>query len=105
MATASSRQGGSRAHRWVPTVILDTAQAPEPGKAERSAVPGPFRRACLYETILEKLVALVSFGGALMMHLGKGEIESFLTVRLDAAERQRVLHHLGGCSPCRRRLR
>jgi tetratricopeptide (TPR) repeat protein len=40
-----------------------------------------------------------------MMHLGKGEIESFLTGRLDTAERKRMLHHLGGCSPCRRRLR
>ncbi|HET9208829.1 MAG TPA: zf-HC2 domain-containing protein [Thermoanaerobaculia bacterium] len=40
-----------------------------------------------------------------MMHLGKGEIEGFLTGRLDAAERKRILHHLGGCSPCRRRLR
>jgi tetratricopeptide (TPR) repeat protein len=40
-----------------------------------------------------------------MTHLGKGEIESFLTGRLNVAERKRMLHHLGGCSPCRRRLR
>lgn len=40
-----------------------------------------------------------------MMHLGKGEIESFLTGRLDRAKRTRLLHHLSGCSPCRRRLR
>jgi tetratricopeptide (TPR) repeat protein len=40
-----------------------------------------------------------------MMHLGKGEIEGFLTGRLDSADRQRLLHHLCSCSPCRRRLR
>jgi len=40
-----------------------------------------------------------------MMHLGKGEIESFLTGRLEGAERKRLLQHLTGCSPCRRRLR
>ncbi|PYQ59618.1 MAG: hypothetical protein DMF53_18485 [Acidobacteria bacterium] len=40
-----------------------------------------------------------------MTHLGKGEIGDFLTGRLEPADRQRVLHHLGGCSPCRRRLR
>ncbi len=39
------------------------------------------------------------------MHLGKGEIGDFLTGRLESADRQRVLHHLGGCSPCRKRLR
>jgi tetratricopeptide (TPR) repeat protein len=43
--------------------------------------------------------------GALMMHIGKEEIEGFLTGRLDAAESKRMLHHLGGCFPCRRRLR
>jgi tetratricopeptide (TPR) repeat protein len=40
-----------------------------------------------------------------MTHLGKEEIGDFLTGRLDAANRQRVLQHLDGCSPCRRRLR
>jgi tetratricopeptide (TPR) repeat protein len=40
-----------------------------------------------------------------MTHLGKGEIGDFLTGRLDTADRQRALHHLGGCSPCRQRLR
>jgi len=40
-----------------------------------------------------------------MMHLGKGEILGFLSGQLEAADRQRVLHHLGGCSSCRRRLR
>lgn len=40
-----------------------------------------------------------------MMHLGKGEIESFLTGRLEAAARQRALRHLGGCSSCRRCLK
>lgn len=40
-----------------------------------------------------------------MTHLGKGEFESFLTDRLDAADRKRVLRHLSGCSSCRRRLR
>jgi len=39
-----------------------------------------------------------------MVHLGKGEIESFLTGRLDGAERKRLLQHLSGCSPCGRRL-
>src|SRR3954464_14725542 len=39
-----------------------------------------------------------------MTHLGKGEIGDFLTGRLDAADRERVLRHLGGCSPCRKRL-
>ncbi|MFL6234913.1 MAG: zf-HC2 domain-containing protein [Thermoanaerobaculia bacterium] len=39
-----------------------------------------------------------------MAHLGKGEIGDFLTGRLELADRQRVLRHLGGCSPCRRRL-
>ena len=40
-----------------------------------------------------------------MTHLGKKEIGDFLTGRLGAAARQRVLRHLDGCSPCRRRLR
>src|SRR3954465_13424316 len=40
-----------------------------------------------------------------MMHLGKGGIESFLTGRLEGAERKRLLQHLTDCSPCRRRLR
>jgi tetratricopeptide (TPR) repeat protein len=40
-----------------------------------------------------------------MMHLGKGEIGDFLSGRLDAAARQRVLRHLGSCSPCRQRLK
>ncbi len=40
-----------------------------------------------------------------MMHIGKEEIGDFLTGRLDVADRKRMLHHLGGCSPCRRCLR
>lgn len=40
-----------------------------------------------------------------MMHLGKGEIVGFLSGRLEAVDRKRMLQHLGGCSPCRRRLR
>lgn len=39
-----------------------------------------------------------------MMHLGKGEIGDFLTGRLDAADRKKVLQHLGSCVPCRHRL-
>lgn len=40
-----------------------------------------------------------------MTHLGKGEIRDFLTGRMLAADRRRVLRHLGGCSPCQGRLR
>src|SRR3954469_22473557 len=40
-----------------------------------------------------------------MAHLGKEEIGDFLTGRLDAVGRKRMLQHLSGCSPCRQRLR
>jgi tetratricopeptide (TPR) repeat protein len=41
-----------------------------------------------------------------MIHLGKGEIESFLAGRLEAADRRRVvLHLLAGCSLCGRRMK
>src|SRR5262245_65183023 len=41
-----------------------------------------------------------------MIHLGKGEIKDFLAGRLEAAGRRRVvLHLLGGCSRCQRRVK
>jgi tetratricopeptide (TPR) repeat protein len=41
-----------------------------------------------------------------MIHLGTGEIQDFLASRLDAAVRRRVvLHLLGGCTLCHRRVK
>ncbi|HEV8578275.1 MAG TPA: hypothetical protein VGX68_04270 [Thermoanaerobaculia bacterium] len=41
-----------------------------------------------------------------MIHLGKGEIEDFLTGRSDAVDRRRIVHHLlSGCVLCQRRMR
>jgi tetratricopeptide (TPR) repeat protein len=41
-----------------------------------------------------------------MIRLGKGEIEDFLAGRLEASNRRRViLHLLGGCSHCQRRMK